>query len=347
MSTRNGMMGVGNGRPKALAVGGAPFLTTIFPEEITERLARSVEMSRPVSTPELLGHPELLAEVEYLFTTWGVPKLEEETLCHAPKLRAVLHVAGSVRRIATDALWRRGIVLTSSYAINAIPTAEFALAAILLANKRAWHHAVSAKLNRSQAPADFQGRSRGAGNYGSVVGLLSYGAVARELRRLLRNFQIRVLVCDPFLKPERAMQDEMTLVGMDELFSTADVVSVHTPLLPETTGLVGREHLMRLKPYASFINTSRGAIVDERALIDVLKERPDLQAILDVTFPEPPEPESPLYALPNVILTPHLAGSLGRECGRMSEAMVTELERMIAGHPLRWQITREHLVSMA
>jgi phosphoglycerate dehydrogenase-like enzyme len=72
-----------------------------------------------------------------------------------------------------------------------------------------------------------------------------------------------------------------------------------------------------------------------------------LQAILDVTFPEPPEPESPLYALPNVILTPHLAGSLGRECGRMSEAMVTELERMIAGHPLRWQITREHLVSMA
>jgi hypothetical protein len=78
-------------------------------------------MPRPVSTPELLGHPELLAEVEYLFTTWGVPKLEEETLCHAPKLRAILHVAGSVRRIATDALWRRGIVLTSSYAINAIP----------------------------------------------------------------------------------------------------------------------------------------------------------------------------------------------------------------------------------
>lgn len=334
-------------KPRALLVGGESFLPTVFSPAFQTRLHQMVDCDRPISTAALLARPEQLAGIEFLFTTWGAPQLDHDLLAHAPRLRAVLHVAGSVRVIATDALWTRDIAVTSAHVVNAIPTAEFALAAILLANKRVWHHALAGKLRRQQAPADFTERSRGAGNHRSVIGLVSYGSVAREVRRLLRAFQLEVIVHDPYVDQATADRDAFRLVSLAELFARADVVSVHTPLLPETMNLIRREHLVRLKPYASFINTARGALVDETELIAVLTARPDVQAVLDVTCPEPPAAGSPLYELPNVVLTPHLAGSLGPECERMSEAMAGELERYLAGEAFRWQITRRHLCSMA
>jgi phosphoglycerate dehydrogenase-like enzyme len=88
-----------------------------------------------------------------------------------------------------------------------------------------------------------------------------------------------------------------------------------------------------------FLNTARGEVVDESGMIEVLRRRPDLQAVLDVTAPEPPAPDSPLYVLPNVVLTPHIAGSVEAECLRMGQAMVDEFVRYQAGQPLRWEIT--------
>jgi len=111
--------------------------------------------------------------------------------------------------------------------------------------------------------------------------------------------------------------------------------------------MIRYQHLTLLKEGASFINTSRGAVVNEPELIRFLQERPDVQAVLDVTHPEPPVPESPLYDLPNVFLTPHLAGSLGGECRRMAQFMMEELERYLRGEPLRWEITRERFAVTA
>jgi phosphoglycerate dehydrogenase-like enzyme len=137
------------------------------------------------------------------------------------------------------------------------------------------------------------------------------------------------------------------LLPLDELFRRADVVSLHTPLLKETEGMITGAHLASMKPGATFINTARGAIVREKEMIEALKKRPDLQAVLDVTHPEPPEPGSPLYTLPNVILTPHIAGSMDGECRRMGRYMVEELRRFVDGKPLRWQITREMATNRA
>jgi len=125
------------------------------------------------------------------------------------------------------------------------------------------------------------------------------------------------------------------------------VVSLHTPWLPETVGMVTGAHLRSMKTDATFINTARGAIVREAEMIAALQERPDLTAVLDVTYPEPPEAGSPLYTLPNVILTPHIAGSMGRECQRMGRLMVDEFERYRAGEPLRWAISQEQAAVMA
>jgi phosphoglycerate dehydrogenase-like enzyme len=125
------------------------------------------------------------------------------------------------------------------------------------------------------------------------------------------------------------------------------VVSLHAPLLPQTTGLIRREHFAAMKPGSTFINTARGAIVRESEMIDVLHERPDLQAVLDVTEPEPPPPDSPLFKLPNVALTPHIAGTCEREAARLGRAMIDEFHRWRRGEPLRYQVTAAQAAHLA
>jgi phosphoglycerate dehydrogenase-like enzyme len=119
------------------------------------------------------------------------------------------------------------------------------------------------------------------------------------------------------------------------------VVSLHTPWLKETEGMITGQHIASMRPGATFINTARGAVVREQELIDVLQQRPDLFAVLDVTYPEPPAPDSLLYTLPNVVVTPHIAGPVGDECHRLGRYMVEELWRYLHGEELRWGITRE------
>jgi phosphoglycerate dehydrogenase-like enzyme len=164
---------------------------------------------------------------------------------------------------------------------------------------------------------------------------------------LLRRFAVRVIAYDPFATPETAAALGVSLCSLEECFAQADVVSLHTPWLPETEKMVRGAHFRAMKRDATFINTARGAVVDEPAMIEVLQARPDLTAILDVTHPEPPKPGSPLYALPNVVLTPHIAGSMGNECRRMGRYAVEECQRFLRGEPLLWQVTRERAATLA
>lgn len=310
-------------------------LAAAYAEPVLGRLrerTRSLAVISPAT--EWRREAAALREAEVIFSGWGAPRMDDEFLHHAPRLRAVFYAGGSVRYFVTDALWRRGVRLTTAQASNAIPVAEYAASAVLLGLKRFWHYARLTSETRG-----FPALRPMPGAYGSVVGLVSYGAIARLTRARLRAFALDVLVYDPFLDPEEARREGLRKAGLDELFATADAVSVHTPHLPETTGMIRGHHLASMKPGGFFLNTARGEVVRETEMIEVLRRRPDLQAVLDVTAPEPPAPDSPLYSLPNVVLTPHIAGSVGRECLRLGEAMADEFERYLAGQPLRWEIT--------
>ena len=155
-----------------------------------------------------------------------------------------------------------------------------------------------------------------------------------------------MLASDPFADAAEAARIGVTLVTLPELFSQSDVVSIHTPLLSETEHLVTGTLIRSMKQGATLINTSRGAIVNEGELCAVLRERSDLTAILDVTDPEPPTADSPLRTLENVILTPHIAGSLGGEIARMGRGMVEEMTCFLGGEPLRHSISEEMLKRM-
>jgi phosphoglycerate dehydrogenase-like enzyme len=145
----------------------------------------------------------------------------------------------------------------------------------------------------------------------------------------------------------RAAELGVELVDLDRLFAEADVVSLHTPWLPETEGLIAGRHFERLRPGATFINTARGAVVREPEMTAVLQRRPEVYAVLDVTWPEPPAAGSPLYTLPNVFLTPHMAGSMGPECRRMGRFMADELGRYLRGDSLLGEVTREAAARLA
>ena len=287
-------------------------------------------------------HRAALEKAEVIFSGWGAPKMDEAFLRAMPNLRAVFYAGGSVRYFVTDAFWRAGVRLTTAQATNAIPVAEYAASMLQLGLKRVWHFARVTRETRN-FPAD----RPLPGAYGTTIGLVSYGTIARLVRARLRMLDCAVIVHDPFLSGEEAAREGVRKVGLEELFATADAVSIHTPKLPETAGLIRGRHLAAMKPQSFFLNTARGEVLHEPEVVEVLRQRPDLQAVLDVTAPEPPRPDSPLYQLPNVFLTPHLAGSVGAECQRMGLAMIDEYERYRAGLPLHWEITAERAALMA
>jgi phosphoglycerate dehydrogenase-like enzyme len=318
-------------------------LQLVYGDGVFARLRRHADIG-PIIAPaqDWRRWREDLAETEVMFSGWGAPRMDAEILAAMPRLKAIFYGGGSVRYFATEALWQRGVRLTTAAALNAVPVAEYTVSAVLLGLKRFWHYARVTREERT-----FRLHRPLPGAYHANVGLVSYGVIGRLVRQHLRAHEVNVLVYDPFLTAAEAAVEGVGKVTLEELFERSDVVSLHTPLLPETVGLIGAGHFARMKECALFINTARGEIVDEAGLIATLRQRPDLQALIDVTSPEPPPPESPLYALPNVILTPHLAGSLGPECLRMGHAMVDEFERYLAGQSLQWELTPERAASMA
>lgn len=324
--------------PKALYILGDR--DQIYGPEQQRAIAELVDVIGPPLTAETaLAHPDLLSQVEIIFSGWGAPVLDETFLAACPQLRAFFYGAGSVRNFTTDAFWRRNILLTSSYAANAVPVTEYAISAIFFSLKRVWHFNQYIKEHGAYPPSDE--RQKVAGGYGSTVGLISLGMIGKLMVERLAPFDLNVIAYDPFVD-ESAMQAlGVEKVSLNALFERSDVVSLHTPWLPETEGMITGALLRNMKPGATFLNTARGAIVDEVSMIEVLQERPDLWAILDVTYPEPPEAGSPLYSLPNVILTPHIAGSHSTECWRMGQYVVDELRAYLKGEPMTWVIDEE------
>jgi len=328
-----------------LLIGESENLPRAFPKELRERISQRITLlPSEFERGEWIHHREALAQADVIMATWGMPRLDEEFLKAAPRLKAVLYAAGSIKEFATPASYDRGIVISSAWEANAIPVAEFTHALITLGLKRFWTF-----LRQPPALRFDRLGTIFPGNYtNATIGLLSLGAIGRSVASRIRQAnETRVIAHDPYADPRIAEEMGVTLVSLEELFSLSDVVSIHAPWLPATEGMVNARLIASMKNGATLINTSRGALINEADLIRVLENRPDLTAILDVTHPEPPVPDSPLRTLENVILTPHIAGSLGGEITRMGLWMVEELERFLDGETLRHEVTFEMLANMA
>ena len=277
-----------------------------------------------------------------IITSWGTPALDADILAACPDLALVLHAAGSIKPVLSDALLTKRPRMTASAIAIGEGVAETALGLAISACKGVYPLSkdTAAGLwyeHKTERVKDF---------FDITVGVISAGFVGRHMIKLLSNFHVDILLYDPTLTAEECAALGAEKVELTELLSRSDVVSVHAPSIPATEKMLNAENLPLIKDGAVLINTARGAIIDEAALIEELKLG-RFFACIDVTEPEPPTADNPLRTLPNVILTPHIAGAVTNGLARIGGHVCEELTRFIGGETMRTEIDIDKLGSMA
>lgn len=327
-------------RPRALLAMQQDIASRLLDEDARKRLSALASLDVDLVADDFTkpAAAAALREAEVLVSCWGCPPLDESVLAAAPRLRAVIHAAGSVKHHITDACWDRGLQVSSAAWANALPVAEYTVAAVLAANKRLLELRDAYRELRD-VPCDWQARYPGVGNYRKRVGIVGASLIGRRVMELLRPFDLELWLYDPYVGEAETRALGAEPVSLDKLCEGCDVVTVHAPELPGTRHLIDASRLALMPDGSTLVNTARGSLVDQDALVEELAAG-RLRAVLDVTDPEVLPPSSPLYDLPNVVLTPHIAGSMGNELHRMAAAAADELARYAAGLPFAHPVRR-------
>ncbi|WP_028552730.1 hydroxyacid dehydrogenase [Paenibacillus sp. UNC451MF] len=332
-------------KKRAMFLGSEIRIKDVYNDSIQQELSTLADLYPiVVNKDNVEEHAASLRTIEVAFSSWGMPTFNrEEIQKYFPNLKALFYAAGSVQNFARPFL-HQDITIVSAWAANAVPVAEYTAAQIVLANKGFFQSALRCKTHRRDA-------SRYAksfpGNFNARVGILGAGMIGRKVIELLKPYQLEIDVFDPFLSDAAAQKLNVHKKELKEIFTHCHTISNHLANLPATVGILNKEHFELMLPYATFINTARGLQVVEEDLIRALRTVPTRTAVLDVTYPEPAQPESELLTLDNVILTPHIAGSNPSEVTRMAEYVLDEFRRYLQQEELHYQVSLKMLETMA
>ncbi len=314
----------------------------ILPAEALQELERFAEV---ILNPEDRDFAEeeaavFLRDADGAMSSWGTPSLTSAILEAAPGLKVWAHAAGSAKRRMCPEAWEKGVVLTSAAAAIAVDVAELTIGFMTIGLRRVIPYMREMAAN---AAIDMDASHS---LYRKTVGIIGAGHVGRRVMELLKPYKARILLYDPYLDAEQAETLGAELVDLEKMARESDVVTCHAPRLDGTHHMVNGTHFKLMKDDAIFINNAVGDNVDEAALIEEL-EKGRLFAFLDASSPQPPEPDSPLRRLPNVVLTPGHAALAGQRPSVIGEMAVEELRRFFAGEPQMHQLTREMLDRIA
>lgn len=307
----------------------------VFLPEHIERFRRhgEVAMNEEAGDPSEERMAHIVRGADIVVTSWGCGTLTRRVLDSAPRLRLVLHAAGSVKPILSPELWERGVRVSQAAAALSRGVAETALALTIASLKDMW------RLSQATREGAWGPLNSVREMYGMRIGVLGAGRAGSQYIRLLRAFDVDVLVYDPYVDEAAAAAIGARKAGLEEVLRASDVVSVHLPSLPDTYRLLNRERLALLKDDCVLINTARGAVIDEEALAAELR-RGRLFACLDVTDPEPPETDHPFRLLPNVVLLPHIAGAVNNGLRRVGQSVLEDFESYLEGKPMEGEVTK-------
>lgn len=281
---------------------------------------------KPLSSVELA---RLLPGVDGLIA--GLDVIDETALQAADRLKVIARYGVGLDNVDLAATEAKGIVVTYTPGANAVSVAELTIG-LLLSLARHIPEAASAA-RKGEWP-----RLTGLTLEGKTVGLLGLGAIGKQVARRLSGFDCRVLAYDPVSDVEFAAQHAVSLLPLDEVLYEADFVSLHMPLLPETRGLVNADFIQKMKPGAYLINTARGELVDEAALVAAIKDKRLHGAALDVFSQEPPSPDNPLLSLPEVIVTPHCGSHTDGATDAMGWMALRDCLAVLRGEPPKYPI---------
>ncbi len=333
---------------------GKPIVGLALSSEMCKKMFRIEDLDRLHSIVSVRGplpanatvddYRKLLAEVSVLITGWGTLRLSQPLLAAAPRLKLIAHSAGSIKSLVDDVAFERGIRVTTAASANAVSVAQYTVGMMMSMLKQIpW---ISAAYARGDQDEVRRRRPVIRELMDMDVGIIAASRVGCEVINILRTYPRITIKCyDPFLTPDRAAELGVVQVSLQEA-CRCDVVSIHAPNTPETHRMFGSRTLALLPDHAVLINTARGALIDEDALVNELNRRP-LYACLDVTDSEPPKPDSPLRTAPNLILTPHIAGAMQQACKDMGQLAIEETLRFVAGEKLQHEVTHAMLPSQA
>lgn len=281
---------------------------SIFRREDVEFLHTFADTNPVDELPEAIT-PEFMMEqlpgAQACITCWRTPTLTDEMLEQLPELKFVMHAAGAVRNLVGPSFWHSGRHISSNAPVIAEDVAQTTLALMLASLKQLWG------FSALTASGDWKGGESGTFTTKRLdelnVGIVGASNVGKEVIKILRPFRCNLRIWDPYLSPLEADMLGVELMPLDELIRTSDVLTLHAPANPDCEHILNASNIPLIKDGALLINTARGLLVDEEALCREL-ETGRFMACIDVTRPEPPAPDHPFRSLPNVILTPHIAG---------------------------------------
>lgn len=290
------------------------------------------------------NHIEAASSAEYIFSTWGMEHFTEEEISkYFPNAKCLFYAAGSVQHFASEFLNRK-IRIFSAWKANAVPVAEYTHAQIILALKGFYHASKNSRFHYRESE---KYSVCCGGNYNAKIGIIGVGCIGRAVAEKLRDNDVTVYYYDPFLPKEAAVELGIHEASLQEIFSECDVITNHLANKDELTGILSGSLFDLMKPYAVFINTGRGRQVDEKGLVRAMRAVKTRTSLLDVLTHEPIHPFSSIARQKNIIVTPHIAGSKGREVVRMAEYMADEANRLDRNEPPLYEVSEEMLKTMA
>ncbi len=319
-------------KPVAAFLIGKTAMPTLFTPQVLTDLETMVtaRYARTDKSPAGLDAVSLVESASIAICSWGSPPLTADVLKAAPALDLVIYAAGSVKPIVTPEFIASAIKITNGAGVIAQNVAECTLGYIIVSLKNAWRLAAETKAGYWRNTPE---RLKTQELFGKTIGVVGAGFVGRSVLKLLSLFAVQLLVYDPFITEEQATQLGARKVELDELMRNADVVTLHAPDLPATRHMIDGRRLMLLKDGAIIVNTARGSLIDESALIAELRKG-RIMACLDVTDPEPPDLTAhPFRTLTNVVLTSHIAGGVTNGRLRLGKLVLDEVKAYLAGQP--------------
>ncbi len=280
----------------------------------------------------------LLPGADACITSWGVACLDADVVVAAPNLKAMAHMGSSVKRFVSNAFFERGIHLTSAGITLARDVAETTLGLMIVGQKRVWPLSRHVREGGWRDEPDWE-KWHPRELFRKKVGVIGASNVGRHLITLLKPFEADILLYDPFVNQTEATDLGTTKMDLNPLLRISDIISLHAPANEATYHMINRERLQLMKDNALIVNTARGTLIEEEALVEELSKG-RFFAFLDVTDPEPPDIDSPLRRLENVVVIPHIAGCI-ENCNRMGELAVEELRRFFSGEKAVYPITSD------